>query len=656
MRIVILTQYYPPEIGAPQNRLSDLARRLAARGHHVQVLTAMPNYPGAEVLPGYRGKTVLEEEMDCVTVRRVSLYVPRKKTFSRRILNYCSFALHACWRGPALLQPADFVVTESPPLFLGPAGVYVAKRLKARFVFNVSDLWPDSAIALGFLKPGAAARVAKEMEEWCYRRADLITGQSEGTVKSIRARVPGKRVELLPNGVYVERWQRRPDRSAVRREFGYTPSDFVAGYAGLHGHAQALEQVLPAARMLAAEENIRFVFFGDGPCKESLMSQVREQRLANVAFHPPQPAERMPEILSALDAGLVTLARGPVFEGVIPSKIFEVMAAGKPVVLAANGEAGRLVAAARCGVVTPPEAPERLAEVIRRLSRDARFCAELGENGRRCVAKQFNRATIAANFENLLRSLDAEARGPAALRSPLPESFENSAPNEAAVESLTSRKRVVLLKAAFDRLVAAAGLILLSPVLLTIAAAIAVEDSLPVFFRQVRIGRGGRPFQILKFRSMRAGVAGPRITAANDARLTRVGNLLRRYKLDELPQLWNVLKGQMSLVGPRPEVPAFVDPSDPAWQAVLAAKPGITDVASLVYRNEEEILAGRSDPEDYYREVVLPEKLAINLQYIANSSFWRDLRLIMQTVRYSLSPAGFDPDRARRRFFSQERT
>lgn len=395
MRIAILTQYYPPEVGAPQNRLSDLARRLHGRGHAVQVLTALPNYPGTEILAGYRDRRVRREEIDGVPVTRLWLYVPSRKTFLRRLANYCSFALHAAWRGPGLLEAADFVMTESPPLFLGPAGAYLARRLKARFVFNVSDLWPDSAVQLGFLRQGAALRLARRMEAWCYARADAISGQSEGIVENIRARVPGKPVAFLPNGVDLAAWRPRQDREAVRREFGWGPEEFVVGYAGLHGHAQALEQALAAAERLP---EVRFVFFGEGPCKAALVAQASRR----VEFHPPQPHERMPEILGAFDAGLVPLALGPVFEGVLPSKVFEVMASGRPVVLAAGGEVARLVERARCGVVAPPESPERLAEAVRRLADSPGLCAELGENGRRLVAERFDRARIAESFEEFL--------------------------------------------------------------------------------------------------------------------------------------------------------------------------------------------------------------------------------------------------------------
>jgi lipopolysaccharide/colanic/teichoic acid biosynthesis glycosyltransferase len=200
-------------------------------------------------------------------------------------------------------------------------------------------------------------------------------------------------------------------------------------------------------------------------------------------------------------------------------------------------------------------------------------------------------------------------------------------------------------KRAFDLLVSAAGLAALAPAFLLISLAVLLDSGFPVFFRQKRVGRHGRAFDILKFRSMRAGAPGAAITAGNDRRITRIGRLLRRYKLDELPQLWNVFRGDMSLVGPRPEVPRYVDLRDPAWHGVLQAAPGITDVASLVYRHEEELLARAADVDDYYRRTILPAKLALNLAYLTRRSLWRDLEIILVTVRYSLAPASFDAAR-----------
>jgi lipopolysaccharide/colanic/teichoic acid biosynthesis glycosyltransferase len=196
----------------------------------------------------------------------------------------------------------------------------------------------------------------------------------------------------------------------------------------------------------------------------------------------------------------------------------------------------------------------------------------------------------------------------------------------------------------FDVVCAAAGLILLAPALGFLAVLILCDDGPPVFFRQVRIGRSGRRFSMWKLRTMRAGSRGGAITAAGDSRVTRAGVVLRRFKLDELPQLINVLKGDMSLVGPRPEVPEYVQLEVPIWQAVLQVRPGITDLASLVYRDEEQVLGASVDPEAMYRNQVLPAKLLLNLAYLRSRSFRQDLKLILLTIRYSFLPQKVDPD------------
>jgi lipopolysaccharide/colanic/teichoic acid biosynthesis glycosyltransferase len=194
-------------------------------------------------------------------------------------------------------------------------------------------------------------------------------------------------------------------------------------------------------------------------------------------------------------------------------------------------------------------------------------------------------------------------------------------------------------------------MLVLMPVFAGLALLIVWDDGLPVLFSQTRVGRSGRPFRIWKFRTMRRDSHGGVITAAGDARVTRAGAVLRRSKLDELPQLFNVLKGDMSLVGPRPEVAEHVQLEAPMWQAVLQVRPGITDLASLLYRNEEELLAAAGDPNALYRESVLPAKLLLNLKYLQSRSFWLDLKLILLTICYSLLPQRFDPDLVRRTFY-----
>jgi len=189
------------------------------------------------------------------------------------------------------------------------------------------------------------------------------------------------------------------------------------------------------------------------------------------------------------------------------------------------------------------------------------------------------------------------------------------------------------------------AILTLAPILAAVCLAIRLADGRPLVFRQIRVGKNGDLFQILKFRTMREIVGGPPFTVAGDARVTRIGAVLRKYKLDELPQFANVLRGEMSLIGPRPEVPEYVDPQDEVWQSVLQVRPGITDLATLVFRHEEELLKSASDPEAFYRSYVLPQKLALNLCYQRTRTLQRDLKLLWMTARYSLFPGGFDRER-----------
>jgi len=203
---------------------------------------------------------------------------------------------------------------------------------------------------------------------------------------------------------------------------------------------------------------------------------------------------------------------------------------------------------------------------------------------------------------------------------------------------------------AFDITGALSGIIVLSPLFAFAALLVLLKDGRPVFFRQRRIGRNGNPFYILKFRTMQVANSGRSITVSGDNRVTPTGAWLRKRKLDELPQLFNVLKGDMSLIGPRPEVPEFVEPENEQWNAVLRMRPGITDLASLLFRNEEELLRPAADPDHFYRHFILPAKLDLNLRYQGSRSLPRDLKLVWMTAWYSFFPAAFDRDRVLQTF------
>lgn len=408
LRILILTQYYPPEVGAPQNRLSDLARRLARSGHTITVLTALPNYPRSEVFEGYRGRFSVVEQSEGTRVVRTWIYPLKRPSFRRRLLTYLSFAFSSMVLGAWKVGRQDFVVTESPPLFLLFSGLVISRLKRARFVVNISDLWPASAVAMGILRSRVLIALSTRLEEFLYRRSGLITAQTQGMVKNIRSRCPNVRVELMTNGVDTEAFQvpQQPElKTRIRKEFGLEKK-FVVGYAGLHGLAQGLETVIMAAKVLAGHENIVFALFGEGPEKDLLMRLARQALLANVHFYPAQPVSRMTEVFSLFDCALIPLKRLDLFQGALPSKMFEAMAASVPVIVGVDGEARRLVDKAQAGICVEPENPKALADAILKLYRDPACRKAMGEHGRAYVIEHYDRKRIARQFEQLLVGLD----------------------------------------------------------------------------------------------------------------------------------------------------------------------------------------------------------------------------------------------------------
>ncbi len=408
MRILFLTQYFPPEIGAPQNRISDLALRLSDAGHTVSILTAFPNYPEGRLAAADRGRLCRVDHWQGLRVVRTWIYTTSSKGFLPRLCNYFSFVLSSVIFGARSIGEQDVVIVESPPLFLGLAGLVISRLKRARMVFNVSDLWPESAVALGVIRNCALIRFAAALEHFIYRRSDLVMGQTRGIITSITARLPLAPVYLLTNGVALERF--RPAGDQARRELvlRLEPSlkgRFVVGFAGLHGLAQGLETVLEAAGLLSERNDIAFVLVGDGVEKPRLKALAAELHLGNVFFWDSQPKERMPEILSGFHAALIPLKRLDLFKGALPSKMFEAMAAALPMIVMVDGEARALMETAQAGVYVPPENPEALAEAIGELAGDRASARQLGENGRAFVFRHFDRAVIAKRFEQALLSV-----------------------------------------------------------------------------------------------------------------------------------------------------------------------------------------------------------------------------------------------------------
>lgn len=407
MKLLILTQYFPPEVGAPQNRLFELAVRLHKAGVDVTILTAMPNYPQMEVYEAYKGKNYFYEEMQGLKVHRASIYASKSKSIINRLRNYFSFVYSSARIGNSKLNNFDFLLCESPPLFLGYSAMYLARKKKAKLIFNVSDLWPESAEKLGVVNNKYLLKLAYNLEERLYKKSVLVTGQTQGICKNIEQRFPKVKTYWLPNGVDLNYYDPQKILSTDwRKKHGINEDDFVFLYAGIIGIAQGLEVILKAAKEIQTKNAVKFVLMGSGPEKKRLLALKKELNLANVLFLEPVTKKEMPFVLKSINAAIVPLRKLDLFLGAIPSKLFENLAMEIPVILGVDGEARELfINQGNCGLYFEPENTSELISVILKLITEKDLAKKLGKNGRSFANQNFNREIIAEKFYRQLISL-----------------------------------------------------------------------------------------------------------------------------------------------------------------------------------------------------------------------------------------------------------
>ncbi|HEX8743017.1 MAG TPA: glycosyltransferase [Thermoleophilaceae bacterium] len=402
-RIVFLTHYFHPEVGASQTRILECARLLHQRGYDVTVLTGFPNYPDGVIPHPYRRKLLDSETVDGFRVLRSAVYPAPNRGFAKRLVNHASFAVSATltsWRA----GHADVVIAETPPLFTAVAAVWVKRMRRAKLILNVADLWPESAVQLGALKNRYAIRGAEALERFAYRNADRITAPTPGVARAIEAHPEfGGRVRLLPNAVDVERF----DPEANPPE-----PDGPVIYCGTVGLAQGVRTLLEAARDLEREGHDReFLIVGDGAERSELETLASTWGLGNVRFTGRVKHEQVPQMIESASMAVMLLRDVPLFADALPTKLLEYMAAGRPVVAAASGQVSELISSTGAGIACPPEDSRAVADAIRRLDSDPEAALEMGRRGRRYVEENLSRVAMVDNLERELRSL-LEARAP----------------------------------------------------------------------------------------------------------------------------------------------------------------------------------------------------------------------------------------------------
>jgi len=595
MRILFLTQYYPPETGAAPLRAYHFATKLAKKGHDITVLTGMPNHPSGIKQPGFSWKLVASSREEGVRILRSYLFTTHRKTFLTRMLNQISFAVSAFFRG-CFAPGCDVILVTSPPLFLGVTGWMLGHVKAAPYVLDVRDYWPHAAVALGQLRSRRVIALAERMELFLYTHAAWIVAVTPGMRRlMVKRGIPEHRVVLIPNGADTDCFTPPTDQTPSSENGKWTVL-----YSGTHGLVHGMESILDAAEELLDDERVRFVMVGDGVAKDALVEDAGRRNLSNVEFLPSQQPKQLAQRIRSADVCIATTTAGTFSEGTIPVKMFDYMACGKPVIAAVAGDARTIVAEADGGVVVAPGDSSALATAVRELLKNEDERHRLGKNGHDYVKWSYSRQHLAGRMNDLLERVTRR--------------------EEPLGGGSLSFRRYLSVKYAIDAVIAFVLLVATLPLMALLAVVIKLDSPGPVIYVQRRAGVYSQCFTMYKFRTMHIHtpeLATDLLAPTVHDYTTRSGRIMRRLSLDELPNLWNILMGDMSIVGPRPALHnqyELIDDRRKVGGDVM--RPGLTGWAQINGRDS----------------ITQDEKVRLDEFYARSCSLTMDLRIVLGTI------------------------
>jgi lipopolysaccharide/colanic/teichoic acid biosynthesis glycosyltransferase len=601
LHIAFFNRSFYPDTSATSQLLAELCQGLIEEhGCRVTVIAGVP-LSAATAPSTRRGVLVSRERYGDIEILRARGTRFSKARFIGRFSNYVTYFLSACYAGLRLDRP-DVVMALTDPPIIGLAAYVASRRFRVPFVMSYRDIFPEVARLLEDFQSRTVERVLQAVNRFLVVHTDRNVALGE----TMRRRLIEGKGAPPATTVVIADWADcgeivpgpRDNRFAAAH--GLT-AKFVVMHSGNIGLSQGLETLIHAAARFEDVRDLELVFVGEGVKKPALMALARELGLTNVRFLPYQPKEELTESFATADVFVISLKPG-LAGYIVPSKLYGILAAGRPYVAAVDEESEITLITKEfdCGLVAEPAKPDDLAEKILKLYHDPALAGRLGVNARR-AALRFDRRALVAAYAELFREVVAERRG-------------------------SPGRLTRLAKRAFDIALAAAGLLAAAPLCLLIALAIKVDDGGPVFYGQPRVGRFGRRFRSWKFRSMVADADarfGPLQAGVADPRITRVGRWLRATAMDELPQLWSILRGDMSFVGPRALVPEEIEVTGDGRAEPIEAiagyevrhrvAPGLTGVAQI-YAN---------------RDIRRRHKFRYDVLYIRRQTFWLDVRLIL---------------------------
>ena len=403
IKILLVTQYFPPEVAAGANRAFEHAKRWNQNGAEVTVITCFPNYPTGNIPEKYKGLKYFEEEVDGIKVIRTFTYATPNRGFFKRILAYFSFMFSSVIQSNNKIGKPDLVIASSPPYTVGISGMIIGKLKKIPFVFEVRDLWPESIIQLGQVKNKLLIKILEYIELMMYKNAALIVGISDPFVDFISSKgIEQGKIKIIKNGVNLELFKPKEKNVELKNSL-HLNDKFVVSYFGTFGLSQGLETILRTAEILKDESNIHFLLIGNGADRGKLLALKNELKLDNVTILKPISKEELVDYYSISDLMLVPLRKLSLFDSALPSKMFEIMAMGKPIIHTVDGEARKLLERENVGKYVEAENYKELANTILAARNDHEWQTEASKNGRRLVEEKFNRNDLASVYLRILK-------------------------------------------------------------------------------------------------------------------------------------------------------------------------------------------------------------------------------------------------------------
>jgi lipopolysaccharide/colanic/teichoic acid biosynthesis glycosyltransferase len=590
-RILLIHQAFASPSDGGGTRHYEFAQKALNCGHSFTVVASELSYLSGDSVIERRG-LYAEQYLDGLRVLRAYAHPALHRSFAWRALSFLTFAASS-FVTALNMGRVDLVMGTSPPIFQALSAWAVAFLRERPFLLEVRDLWPEFAVDMGVLANPILIWGSRRLERFLYRRATHILVNSPSYREYLLDRhVAPLKISLISNGVDPAMFDPDSTGEQIRREYRLE-GKFVISYAGAIGMANDLNTAIRAADRLREKQDLVFVIAGDGKERQNLEAEAARRGLKNIRFTGRLSKAKAAEVMAASDACVAMLKDIPMFRTTYPNKVFDYMAAGRPTLLAIDGVIRTVIERSGSGLFVAPGNDAALADAILKLAEDRSAARRMGLQGREYVTRHFNRNDQAGEFVHLCETLIQQWN------------------EEGHRFYRRAGKRI------FDLILSIPLVVALIPLFVGIVILVKLTSSGPVFFNQSRLGKLGKVFFAYKFRTMlhRNRTRHIEIRDGNPE-VTPIGKYLRRFKLDELPQLLNVLKGDMSLVGPRPPLPEQMGEYDNETLRRLRVRPGLTGLA--------QIHGGT--------QMSWPERWQYDLQYVRELSFWLDMRIFFRTI------------------------